>query len=372
MLRTESGYSRRSFARIASVFAAGAALPYGSEFALAQLSMVSNVPGDAVRINANENPLGPCAEAAEAITSVVRNGGRYMYDESNKLATLLAEVEGIPPSHVMAFAGSSDPLFRAVVAFGSPSRSVVTGDPGFEAPLGTASMIGAQTFKVPLTEVYAHDVRAMAKADASAGLFYICNPNNPTGTLTPREDIEWLLGNKPEGSVVLLDEAYIHISKNAVPCSDLVAAGKDLVILRTFSKLYGMAGLRAGAALARPDLLSRLARQGANIMPVTGMIGAQASLRAKDLVTERRKLIGDVRDDTLEFLAKHNFSFVPSESNKFMVDVKRPGGEVVRAMAAEKVYIGRVWSAMPTHVRVSVGTREEMAKFKEAFLKIMG
>jgi histidinol-phosphate/aromatic aminotransferase/cobyric acid decarboxylase-like protein len=237
--------------------------------------------------------------------------------------------------------------------------------------LGTAASIGAKSFRVPLTATYAHDVREMAKADASAGMFYVCNPNNPTGTLTSREDIEWLIANKPAGSVVVLDEAYIHLSKNAVPCSDLAAAGKDIVILRTFSKLYGMAGLRAGAAIGRPDLLHRLQRLGANVMPATGMVGAQASLKVKNLVAERRKLIAENREDVFEFLNKHNFEFVPSESNKFMVNVKRPGGEIVRAMATENVYIGRVWSAWPTWVRVSVGTHDEMAKFKAAFLKVM-
>lgn len=357
--------TRRNFARIA------AALPFSAEFALAQLSMVSNIPAGAVRINANENPLGPCPEAAEAMYAVIRNGGRYMYDEASRFSRLLAEIEGVRPEYVMAFAGSTDPLYRCVAAFASAEKSVVAGDPGFEAPLWTASFIGARSHRVPLTSTYAHDVRAMAKADTSAGMLYICNPNNPTGTLTSRADIEWLLAHKPAGSIVVLDEAYIHLSKNAVPCADLAAAGKDIVILRTFSKLFGMAGLRAGAVIARPDLLQKIERLGANIMPATGMVGAQASLKVKNLVPERRKLIADIRDDVLDFLSKHNFAFVPSESNKFMVDVKRPGGEIVRAMANEKVFIGRVWPAWPTWVRVSVGTREDMAGFKAAFLKVM-
>jgi histidinol-phosphate aminotransferase len=210
----------------------------------------------------------------------------------------------------------------------------------------------------------------MAKADANAGLIYICTPNNPTGTLTPKQDIEWLLANKPAGSIVLLDEAYIHFAGSATPCSDLVAKDKDLIILRTFSKIYGMAGLRAGAALARPDLLERVRRFGPGMLPITGMVGATASLRAPNLVAERRRIVADTRNDVFSFLEKHKFSFVPSESNKFMLDVKRPGGEITRAMAAERVYIGRVWPSWPTHVRVTIGTPEEMAKFKAALLKV--
>lgn len=362
--------TRRGFGRTWAALTAGAAA--GFEPAMAQLSIVRDAPTGAVRINANENPLGPCAEAAEAMCTAVRSGGRYSFEEGFAFARLLGDVEGVPAECVRPFAGSSDPLYRAVAAFASPSRGVVAADPGYEAPLWTAAAIGAKAWKVPLTKSYAHDVRAMAKADASAGLFYLCNPNNPTGTLTPRADIEWLVANKPAGSIVLIDEAYIHLSESAAPCVDMARAGRDVIVLRTFSKLYGMAGLRAGAAIGRPDLLDKLMPLGANMLPVTGMVGAQASLRAKGLVTERRKLIAAVRDDTFDFLTRHKIPFVRSESNKFMLDAGRPGEQVVRAMARENVYIGRVWPAWPNHVRVSVGTREEMAKFQAALVKVLG
>jgi histidinol-phosphate/aromatic aminotransferase/cobyric acid decarboxylase-like protein len=188
--------------------------------------------------------------------------------------------------------------------------------------------------------------------------------------LTPRSDIDWLLANKPKGSILLVDEAYIHIA-GAPVCSDLVAQDKDVIILRTFSKIYGMAGLRAGAAIARPDLLQKITPFSAGALPVTGMAAATASMKSKSLVPDRRKIIGDVRADVLSFLDKHKFKYVPSVSNKFMVDVKRPGDEVIEAMRKEKVYIGRVWKSWPTYVRVSVGTQEEMSRFKTAFLKVM-
>jgi histidinol-phosphate aminotransferase len=369
---TGRGFTRRSFGRIAALLGAGAAgLPVLNEAAMAQLSMIGRLPPDAVKINANENPLGPCPEALEAIYGVVRDGGRYRYEEAGAFAQTLAEVEGVKPSCVRPFAGSSNPLHQAVLAFTSPSKSFVVGDPGYEAGERAAQGWGAKVTRVPLREDHSHDVKAMVRADSSSGLIYICNPNNPTGTLTSRADLEWIVANKPAGCVILVDEAYIHLSKNAVPCTDLVAADKDIVVLRTFSKLYGMAGLRAGAAIARPDLLEKITLYGVGPLPVAGMVGATASLRVKNLVPERRRIIGDVREDVFGFLDKHNFSYVRSESNKFMVDVKRPGFEVVRAMAAEKVYIGRVWPSWPTHVRVTVGTKSEMEKFKAAFLKVM-
>src|SRR5204862_6735726 len=169
------------------------------------------------------------------------------------------------------------------------------------------------------------------------GVIYVCNPNNPTGSLTSRDEIEYLVANKPKGAIVLLDEAYIHLSKTAEPGSALVAAGKDVILLRTFSKLYGMAGLRAGAALGRPDLIEKLRGYGAGALPVTGMVGAIASLQAKGLVETRRRLIAQAREETVEWLQKKGFDVVPSEANMILIDVRRPGGQVFQAMLREKV-----------------------------------
>lgn len=363
------GFSRRNFGRLATMLTAGATLPFYNESALAQLSKVE-APPDAVLINANENPLGPCKEAREAVHRMVDYGGRYRYSEGDKVQQLLSEQEGVKMSYVRIHVGSSGPLHQAVLAFCSPTRPFVTGDPGYEAGTRAAKFIGANVISVPLTKNYAHDVKAMAAASPNAGLIYVCNPNNPTGTLTPKSDLEWLVNNKPKGTVVMIDEAYTHIS-GAPFNTDLVAADKDVIILRTFSKIYGMAGLRAGAAIARPDLNDKVSGFSQTMMPITGMAAASASLEAKYVVPERRKLIGQVRENTLEFLDKHNFKFVPSMSNCFMVDVHRPGMEIIEAMRKENVYIGRVWPSWPTHVRVTVGTQQEMDKFKAAFLKVM-
>jgi histidinol-phosphate aminotransferase len=357
---------------MAMLLTAGATLPFYNETTLAQLSKTGPIPQDAVKINANENPLGPCPEAAEAIAKVIAKGGRYMYEETDTFAQLLADQEGLDPEYVLPFAGSSDPLHRAVIAYTSKDRPYVTADPGYEAGARAARFMGAKVIKVPLTQSYAHDVKAMVKAaqENKAGLIYICNPNNPTGTVTPRADIEYLVNNKPEETIVLLDEAYIHLTEESF-CSDLAAMDKDVIILRTFSKLYGMAGLRAGAAIGRPDLMGKMRNYGAGALPLTGMVGATASLKSKTVVPQRRKIIKDVREDVFEYLQKHNITFIPSVSNCFMLDAKMPARKLIKAMEKEKVYIGRVWPSMPTYSRISVGTREEMAKFKTALLKVM-
>jgi histidinol-phosphate/aromatic aminotransferase/cobyric acid decarboxylase-like protein len=366
----QRGFSRRNFGRIAAMITAGASLPFYNEPALAQLSKVE-APPDAILINANENPLGPCKEAREAVARMIPYGGRYRYSEGDRVQMLLAEQEGVKQPYVRIYPGSSGPLHQSVLAFTSPTKPFVTGDPGYEAGERAAKSIGADVVRVPLMKdkAYAHDVKKMA-AVQNAGLIYICNPNNPTGTLTPASDIEWLVENKPKGTIVMIDEAYTHISGAAFH-ANLVAKDKDVVILRTFSKIYGMAGLRAGAAIARPDLLEQINKFSGTMLPITGMAAASASLEAKYVVPERRKIIGDVREDTFSFLEKHNISYVKSMSNCFMVDTKRDPRQVIRAMADEKVYIGRVWPSWPSHVRISVGTQEEMNKFKAAFLKVM-
>jgi histidinol-phosphate aminotransferase len=364
------GFSRRTFGRIATILTAGAALPFYNEPAMAQLSRV-DAPPDAVMINSNENPLGPCKEAREAAHKMVDQGGRYLFGEAGKVLTILSEQEGLTPDHVNIYAGSSSPLHQAVIAFCSPTKPYVLADPGYEAGGVAAQFIGAPVIRVPLAKDYSHDVKAMAAASPTAGLIYVCNPNNPTGTMTRRSDLDWLLANKPKGSVVMIDEAYTHIAGGPF-CNDMVRADKDVVILRTFSKIYGMAGLRAGAAMARPDLLAKIRGWGhSGMMPITSMAAAAASLQSKTVVPERRKSIGEVRSDVLDFLDQHNFKCVPSVSNCFMVDTRRPSRDVITALAREKVIIGRPWPVWPTHVRVTVGLQEEMDKFKTAFLKVM-
>jgi histidinol-phosphate/aromatic aminotransferase/cobyric acid decarboxylase-like protein len=359
------------------VLAAGAALPFYNESALAQLSMVKNMPPDAVKINANENPMGPCPEAVDAMYNVIKNGGRYMYEVTFELAQTMAAMEGVKfsydpnESQLEIYAGSSAPLHQSVIAFCSRDRAFVKADPGYEAGERAAQAVGAQVVNVPLRkDTWDHDVRGMLDAAPNAGLYYICNPNNPTGTLTSRSDIEYLVANKPAGSMVMIDEAYTHISKNAVPCIDLVSQGKDVIVLRTFSKLYGMAGLRAGAVFARPDVIQKIHAWSAGMMPITSMVGATASLRVKNLVPERRKTMGDIREDTFSWLTAKNVEFIPSESNCFMMDVKRNAKEFAADMAKEKVYVGRPWPVWPDWVRITVGSKDDMSKFKGAFTKV--
>jgi histidinol-phosphate aminotransferase len=260
---------------------------------------------------------------------------------------------------------------NSVLAFTSTARSYATADPGYEGGMHAAKISGARVVKTPLASSYAHDVKAMLGAAPDAGLFYVCTPNNPTGTITPHEDIEYLVEHKSKGSIVLVDEAYIHFS-DATTALDLVKADKDVIVLRTFSKIYGMAGLRCGLAIGRPDLLAKVSSfSGWNSLPVTAVAAALVSLDDATVVPERKRINATVRNETFAWLDRNGYSYVPSVSNCFMLDTKRPAKEVIEAMKARNVFIGRAWPAWPTHVRITVGTKSEMEKFQAAFQEVM-
>src|SRR5260370_800606 len=154
--------------------AAGTAFPFYTDSALAQaIKAIANIPSATVRLTAHENPMGPCPAAIEAIRKVVPEGGRYLFNQTQDFVEAMAAVLEVPDPHVLASAGSSDPLHRAVLAFTSPRRSLVIADPGYEAPARAAKFVGAKVFQVPLRKDYTHDPQAMLPADPEAGLTYI-------------------------------------------------------------------------------------------------------------------------------------------------------------------------------------------------------
>jgi histidinol-phosphate aminotransferase len=367
---TLSKGSRRTFLQLSAAATAAMAFRIATEASLAAEDRNVFHPG-AVVIDANENPLGPCDAARKAIVDMAPQGGRYSYWLKEEFVKTFTEMEGLKPEYLRVFPGSSEPLHFSVLSFTSPTKSYVTADPGYEAGMKAAKISGARIVKTPLTKTYSHDIKAMVAAAPDAGLFYVCTPNNPTGTMTPHSAIEQLVAAKPKGSIVLVDEAYIHFS-DGVSAIDLVKADQDVIVLRTFSKIYGMAGIRCGLAIARPDLLAKLENFGGwSAMPITAMAAATASLKHEHLVSERKQLNAAIRQKTFDWLASQGYSYVPSQSNCFMLDTKRPAKEVIDAMAARNVYIGRIWPVWPTYTRITVGTQPEMDAFASAFDAVM-
>ena len=362
--------SRRAFLQLSAAATAAVVFRIATEASLAAEERNVFHPG-AVVIDANENPLGPCDAARKAVVNMAPQGGRYSYWLKEEFVKTFTQMEGLKPDYLRVFPGSSEPLHFSVLAFTSPAKSYVTADPGYEAGMRAAKFSGARIAKAPLTKTYSHDIKAMLIAGPDAGLFYVCTPNNPTGTMTSHSDIERLLAEKPKGSVVLVDEAYIHFS-DGISALDLVKADRDVIVLRTFSKIYGMAGLRCGMAIAHPDLLAKLEPYGGwGAMPITAVAAATASLKHEHLVSERKQLNAAIRQKTFEWLDRQGYSYVPSESNCFMLDTKRPAKEVIDAMAARNVFIGRIWPVWPTYARITIGTQDEMEAFQSAFQAVM-
>ncbi|HEX4179896.1 MAG TPA: pyridoxal phosphate-dependent aminotransferase [Caulobacteraceae bacterium] len=371
----ERGYSRRQLGRIAAVFSMGAAVASMGRPAWASAGVPDPAPTAKVRIGANECWTGPLAPGAAAAAAIIPWGNRYSpQDQRGDFIKTVMEVEKVPYDHVAPWPGSSDPLSRSVVTFTSPTRGLVTADPTFELAGRTAEWLKVPVKRVPLTAEYTHDVKAMLAADPNAGLYYICTPNNPTGTITPLADIEWLVANKPAGSIVLIDEAYTHFA--GVPtASYMAAADKDVIVMRTFSKIFGMAGMRMGYIMARPDLIAKMMRYDGGMqsgaLPLPSLACATASLTAADLIAARREEMRQARGAALDHLKKRGLTVHPTNANMFMIDWKSvPAAKMQAAFRTQSVEIGRSWPIWPTVSRVTVGSMDEMEAFNAALDKV--
>lgn len=369
------GYSRRQMMRTAMMFAGGAAaLSMSGETALAA---DDDAGKGMVRIGLNECWAGPMAPGLKAGTEALANSNRY--SPNNEIETLtktISTIENIPTDHIAVYPGSGGILSRAIVAYCSPTKGLVMADPSYNNVVRTAQFIKAPVGLVALTSDYRHDMKAMLAANPNAGLYYVVNPNNPTGTMTPMSEIEWLVDNKPAGAIVLIDEAYIHWT-NEYPnntANHLVRAGKEVIIARTFSKIFGMAGARCGYLMAQPDVLKKVQLFESDRPSMATAACANASLTATALIAARRKELIANRSMTEEFLTKRGLRVIgPSYGNMVMVDWKtktaKEMGEIYKARGVQ--IAAPRWPVWPTVGRISIGTKAEMEAFFAATNKIL-
>lgn len=370
----ERGYSRRQLAGIAALLGTGMIAGTVLEgTARAQQQAGAGAAG-AVRIGANECWTGPFPSGVDAIARAAAFGNRYDPDDyRGDLIRTVAGVEGISEDSILLWPGSGGPLVSIVAAYCSPAKGLVTADPTFESAWRTADYLKAPLAKAPQAIGKGHDVRAMLAANPNAGLYYICTPNNPTGTITPLADIKWLLDNKPADAMLLVDEAYLHWS-DAPSATALLAGRRDLIVMRTFSKLFGMAGVRLGLTFADPEVQKRIMLFGpsAGGLSITAMACGNAVYGERALIAARRKEMNANREETIAWLEKNGIRCHPgSEANMFMVDWKsRPAREMQAALlkAPQKVQIGRNWAIWPTVSRVTVGSAADMSAFRSAVM----
>ena len=369
------GYSRRQMMRTAMMFAGGAAaLSISGESATAADDEMGK---GMVRIGLNECWAGPMEPGLKAGTAALAQSNRYSPNgEIETLTKTISTLENVPVEHISVYPGSGGILARAIVAYCSPTKGMVMADPSYNNVVRTAQFIKAPASLVALTSDYRHDVKAMLAANPNAGLYYVVNPNNPTGTMTPMAEIEWLVDNKPAGSIVLIDEAYIHWTTDFPnnTATHLVKAGKEVIIARTFSKIFGMAGARCGYLMAQPDVLKKIALYESDRPSMATAACANASLTANALIDARRKELIANRAMTVDYLTKRGLRVIgPSHGNMIMVDWKaKTAKEMIAIYKAGGVQIAADrWSAWPTVGRISIGSKQEMDAFITASSKIL-
>ncbi len=364
--------TRRSFAGVA--VAATRLIP---EMAYAQRAAVTvgGLPKDMVWLNANENPAGPPEVALAAMREVLPTSGRYHYQEFGAITSAVAKSEDLSPEQIVLGCGSSEVLHTAVDAFTSPTRPLISVTPAYEGPIELARSLGHPVVLTKLRDDYTADVKKLAEeADkAKGGLIYLCNPNNPTAAMVKSAEIDWLVANLPSNTILLVDEAYIHFGENPDLKSALpyIRAGKDVIVTRTFSKIYGMAGLRVGFAAAKPAFIEKLAPLRINVIPIVSAKGVVAALADKEnIVRDRRAALGKTRRDVCAWLRERNVKYIEPHANFMMVDCGRDAREFVTAMPKLGVAPGRPFPPLDNMLRVTIGTEAEMAKFREVFWKV--
>lgn len=365
-------FTRRSFA--AGLTGAGMM----TEALYAQRAAIQGpIAKDMVWLNANENPDGPPAVSIEAMTKCLKSTGRYHYQEFREFYAAVAKSEDLAPEQILIGSGSSEVLHAAIDAFVTPERPLIPIVPTYEGPIDVARAKGLPITGVPLTDRYTADVKNLvATADkAKGGVIYLCNPNNPTGAVTPKADMAWLVANLPKNTYLVADEAYWPFADSPDFESILPAVrqGKNVIVTRTYSKIHGMAGLRAGYACAAPELIAKMAPFRNNVI---SYVAVQAVLAAvadpASFLPQRKASVIKLRNETLGWLRGKGFSVIDSQANFFMFDLKREARPIIQAMPAKGVAVGRPFPPYNTMMRVSIGTAADMAKFRDVFTSVYG
>src|SRR5437667_4380629 len=327
--------------------------------------------GDVVWLDSNENPLGPPPSAIKAMVDGVSATARYHFDEFGKFREAIAQSEGLRPEQVLFGVGSTEVIDAAVSAFAS-SKPLITATATYDILIELERRLGRQVVQVPLTESWAYPVRKRVDdaVKAGRGLIYLCMPNIPTSSLTPKGDIEWLVANLPPHSVLLVDEAYIHFAQPSEIESTLkyVREDKDVIVTRTFSKIYGMAGARAGFGCARPDLLRAMEPFMDNVIPVLALRGAMAALGDRDsLVPTRRAEFGRISGELCEWLHEKNIHYIEPHANFVMINVGRDVRPFGQEMLRRGVAVGRHCPPFNQMLRPNLVMDQELHKFRDAF-----
>ena len=365
--------SRRQFARRVGG-AVGAALLAERFASVAEARQPKGTPEDVIQLNSNENPYGSSKKARQAMTESQNVASRYPDAAEDAMAEAIAKLHGVKPENVVLGCGSGEVLKLADMAFLSPEKNVVVAEPTFEAVLGYNRITRAEAIKVPLTSDARHDLPRMAAAcNERTRLVYICNPNNPTGTIVTKDEMAEFIARVPKTTAILVDEAYHHFVEDPryASCFEWFGKVPNLIVVRTFSKIYGMAGMRLGYAVASPEYIRAMSLHRVQSNANASVLEAGlASLDDETLVPTVRKRMNDTRRWLCKELEKDGRRYIPSETNFLMIHVGQDVQPLIAEFRKRKILVGRKFSSMAEWLRISIGLPKEMEAFMAALREI--
>jgi histidinol-phosphate aminotransferase len=324
----------------------------------------------------NENNWGIPDSVMKSMEGAWKYAGRYGYPDPG-ISQAIAEYDGVKPENIMLGAGSGEILNVVGVTFLQGGKKVLGVTPSYNSVYSHATSLKSEAITMPLTKDYRQDIGQMIdmakKHQSEIGFVYVVNPNNPTGVIVTKQEIKQLLDGLPAGMPVLLDEAYHHYvdDPNYATGMPYVNEGRPVIVARTFSKIAGMAAMRIGYAVAPTELLQKMRPFSTGSVNVLARYGAVATLNDKAAMERVKQQTKQLREKTSKDLRDLGYEVIPSQTNFFMVGLRREVQPVIAAFREEGVLVGRPFPPMTQHLRVSVGTAEEMTRFMTAFKKVM-
>lgn len=331
-------------------------------------------PDGMIHLNFNENAYGPSPKSLEALAACGAIASRYPMAQNGVMIDALARKHGVKSENIMLGCGSTEVLRVIDAVFLGPGKNVVAAVPTFEAILDYAKVMQGQAVKIPLTSDYRHDLPRMAEACTSqTGVVYVCNPNNPTGTIVTHDELQSFIARVMPQTLILVDEAYFDFVEDPrySTAIEWIETHPNVVIARTFSKIYGLAGMRLGYAVGAKETIARMKQQALQDDVNAAVLEAGlAGLSDAEGVADCRTRINGTRRWLVEELAKDGREFIPSQANFLMIEM---GGDVqpfIDKFQARKILVGRRFPAMPNFLRVTIGTQAETESFLGALREI--
>ena len=352
----------------------GGALSGAAGFALSPAALAALGPARGyIHLNSNENPYGPSAAALRAAYRASEVGAYYAGSINRELQEAIAAENGLTTDNMVLSSGSNEALSAAVVAWGKQGQ-ILAPSLTYDLHMRYAERIGAQIQRVPLAADMSIDLDAMEKAiDRSISMVYVCNPNNPTGMLIDGDELRAFCRRVSKRATVLVDEAYSELTADPEYSSmiSLVREGENVIIMRTFSKLHGLAGMRVGYGMARPDLAARVRHHVMAWPNVVGLAAAKASFADHEFREYSRSKIVDGRKVVTEAFTRNGIQPLPSETNFVFADIGRDVDEFAERLLEQRIRIHRSYPGYPTFARVSMGIVEDLHVFADVFDRLI-